>query len=325
MTKLNSPDIDHHILLAVDIGGTFTKFALINPDGIMFDRWRIPTNLTSKGKYIPSEIAQEFKNKLNQEEFKGLEPIGMGIGIPGFATLEGTVRFSGNIGWKDYDIKTDLMNWFKLPIAVHNDCDMAALGEKFIGKAKNVDNYAFLTLGTGLGAGIVINGKLYLGAGGTAGEVGHIPIQIMNQQFKCTCGLPECAEPIFSATGLVNLFKKHKRLNPDRKSIVTREDGKAIWDGVRAGDKIAIAAAKEFAQYGGRILATIAMILNPQKIILGGGLAHDNETILKFLTPVYHKFTHKFIYETTTLELCLIGNDSGLYGAAYAALELIKK
>ncbi len=319
---MTNRDTESKILLAADIGGTAIKLAIINTQGLMLDRWKVPTDLRGKGKNIPEDITKEFKKKLELKKYADFEPIGMGIGIPGFAALDGTVKFSGNIGWKNYDIKKDLNKWWDLPIAVHNDCDVAALGEKFIGKAKNVENYIFLTLGTGLGAGIVINGNLYLGNGGTAGEFGHIPLQVMGKQFQCTCGLPECAEPVFSATGLVNLFKKYRDENPNIKTSVKNADGFEIWEGVRSGDEIAIMAAKEFAEYGGRLLAIVAMTFNPETILLGGGLAHDNDTLIEYLTPVYERFTHDFIRETTRIELCNVGNDSGLYGAAYAAMKL---
>lgn len=319
--KYNKKDL----LLAVDIGGTFIKLAIITRAGLMLDRWKIKTDLREKGKYIPEEITNQFQNKLKDNKYLGKKAIAMGIGIPGFPSLDGIVKFSGNIGWKNYDVKKDLRKWWQdLPIAVHNDVDMAALGEKFIGKGRDVDNFVFLTLGTGLGAGIIINGKLYQGAGGTAGEVGHIPLQGFRTRFQCTCGLPECAEPTFSATGIINIFKELKANNPNIKSILDNEEinGKNIWDAVRANDKLAIMAAKDFAEYGGRELATIAMILNPETIILGGGLAHDNYTLLEYLEPVYKRFTHDFIRETTRVELCNVGNDAGLYGASYSAMLL---
>lgn len=325
MIKIKDKYNKKDLLLAVDIGGTFIKLAIITRSGLMLDRWKIKTNLIDKGKYIPEEITKEFKDKLKGPKYEGKKAIAMGIGIPGFPALDGTVKFSGNIGWKNYDVKKDLKKWWNdLPIAVHNDCDMAALGEKFIGKARDVDNFVFLTLGTGLGAGVIINGKLYQGSGGTAGEIGHIPIQGFKTRFQCTCGLPECAEPLFSATGIINIYNDIKKNNPKVKSILDDQEinGKKIWDAVRKKDSLAIKAAQEFSEYGGRVLATIAMILNPETIILGGGLAHDNDTLLEYLQPVYKRFTHDFIRETTRIELCNVGNDSGLYGACYSAILL---
>ncbi|BDV02188.1 MAG: glucokinase [Candidatus Hepatoplasma vulgare] len=323
---INTKNKDNkELLLAVDIGGTFIKLAIITREGLMLDRWRIKTNTNEKGKYIPEEITNQFKNKLNEEKYQNKKAIAMGIGIPGFPALDGTVKFSGNIGWKNYDVKKDLKKWWNdLPIAVHNDCDMAALGEKFVGNFKKVDNFVFITLGTGMGAGILINGKLYQGSGGTAGEIGHIPIQGFKTRFQCTCGLPECAEPTFSATGLINIYNEFRSKNSNIKSILDDKEinGKNIWDAVRENDKLAIMAAKEFGEYGGRLLATVAMSYNPEVIILGGGLAHDNETILEYVIPVYKKFTHDFIRETTRVELCSVGNDAGLYGASYSAMIL---
>lgn len=318
-------EVSTDILLAADIGGTTIKLAVINSQGLMLKQWKIKTNLGDKGTQIPEDITIEFKETLELEEFKHLNPIAMGIGIPGFAALDGTVKFSGNIGWKNYNIKSVLNKWWDLPIAVHNDCDVAALGEKFIGAGRELDNFVFITLGTGMGAGLFLNGKLYMGSAGTAGEFGHIPIQVMDKQFQCTCGLPECAEPVFSATGLVNFFKKHRDANKNIETSVKEEDGFAIWEGVRAGDKIAIMAAREFAEYGGRVCATIAMALNPEKILLGGGLAHNNPTLIEYLQPVYERFVHDFISDSTKLALCLVGNDAGLYGAAYAGMKLANK
>ncbi len=317
---MTNKTVDKKISLSIDIGGTFIKFAIINRQGLMLDFWKIPTNLEEKGLYIPKEITNELKNKLKETKFNDFEVIGMGIGIPGFPTLEGKVKFSGNIGWRDYDIIKDLEDDWSIPIFVHNDCDMAALGEKFIGIARDLKNYVFLTLGTGLGSGVVVNGELYQGAGGMAGEFGHIPIQGKNPEYECTCGLKECAEPTFSATGLVKIFEKVKFENPDIPTNVDA-DGKAIWEGVAAGDKISTWAVEEFSEYGGRILATIAMAYNPEKIILGGGLAHNNYKLLECVKPVYERFVHDFISDVTKIEICHVGNDSALYGAAYTVMK----
>ena len=322
---MSNRELSKDILLAADIGGTTIKLALINLQGLMLKKWKIKTIIEGNGNQIPEDITREFKKALEEDEFKDFNPIAMGIGIPGFAALDGTVKFSGNIGWKNYDIKKVLNKWWDLPIAVHNDCDVAALGEKFIGAGKDLDDFVFITLGTGMGAGLFLNGKLYMGSAGTAGEFGHIPIQVMNKQFQCTCGLPECAEPVFSATGLVNFFKKYKALNPDMETSVKEDDGFAIWEGVRAGDKIAEMAAREFAEYGGRVCASIAMALNPAKILLGGGLANSNPTLIEYLQPVYERFVHDFISDSTKLDLCIVGNDAGLYGAAYAGMKLTNK
>lgn len=308
------------LAIAIDIGGTFIKFALITPKGIMLDFWKIPTNKINSGEFIPEEITKQVKSKLDLD-FDDYEVIGMGIGIPGFPTLDGIVKFSGNIGWKDYDIKKDLQQWWDIPMFVHNDCDMAALGEKFIGIAKDIKNYVFLTLGTGLGSGIVINGELYQGSGGMAGEAGHIPMQNwISPEFQCTCGLPECSEPIISATGIVNLLKKAKANHPEL-TTSAKEDGASIWKEAEVGDKLAIIAVKEFSEYLGRLCATLAMLFNPDKIILGGGLAHNNDLMIDYVTPVYERFTHDFIRETTKVELCHVGNDSALYGAAYVVFN----
>lgn len=325
MTNTKKIDKEKDLLLAVDIGGTFIKLAIITTEGEMLERWRIETNTKEKGKYIPWEITKEFKDKLQEGKYQGKKAIAMGIGIPGFPALNGVVKFSGNIGWKNYDVKKDLKKWWgDLPIAVHNDCDMAALGEKFVGKFRDIDTFVFITLGTGMGAGILINGRLYQGFGGTAGEFGHVPLQGFKTRFQCTCGLPECAEPTFSATGLINIYNDLKEKNPEIKSLLDNKEinGKNIWDAVRENDKLAIMAAKEFGEYGGRLLATVAMSYNPEVIILGGGLAHDNPTILEYVLPVYERFTHDFIRETTRVELCSVGNNSGLYGAAYSAMLL---
>lgn len=311
---------ESRIAISIDIGGTFIKFALITPRGLMLDFWKIPTNKTNNGEFIPEEITKELKAKI-EEKYSDFEILGMGIGIPGFPTLDGKVKFSGNIGWRDYDIRKDLSKWWDVPMFVHNDCDMAALGEKFIGIARDIKNYLFLTLGTGLGAGIIINGELYQGSGGTAGEYGHLPMQNwQNPEFQCTCGLPECVEPIVSATGIVNLFRKAKTNNP---SLTTsaEEDGASIWKEAKKGDEVAIIAIKEFSEYAGRLCASIAMTLNPEKIILGGGLAHNNDLMIDYIYPVFERFTHDFIRESTKIEICHVGNDSALYGAAYTVFN----
>ncbi len=317
---MTSNQEEKKIAIAVDIGGTFIKFSLITPKGLMLDFWKIPTNLINKGEFIPEEITKELKAKIS-ESYEDYEILGMGIGIPGFPTLDGKVKFSGNIGWRDYDIKKDLSKWWDIPMFVHNDCDMAALGEKFIGIARDIKNYVFLTLGTGLGAGIVINGDLYQGAGGMAGEFGHTPFQKWgNPDFQCTCGLPECIEPLVSATGIVNIFKKLKAENPNIETIA-EEDGGSIWRAGEKGDELSLMAINYFSEYAGRLVANIAMSFNPEKIILGGGLANNNDLMIESIMPVYEKFTHDFIREVTKVEICHVGNDSALYGSAYTVFK----
>lgn len=312
------------VALCVDIGGTTIKFSIINIHAKMLTKvWSIPTNLKNKGEFIPKEIIFQLTNKLKEREYENLEIIGIGIGIPGFATLDGRVKFSGNIGWKNYDIKKEISKYFEVPIFVHNDCDMAALGEKFIGAGKKLDNFVFITLGTGMGAGLIINGKLYLGAGGTAGELGHMPSQGRNPKFQCSCGLKECAEPTFSATGLINIYNYFSKIYPNLKKI-SKVNGENIWKGVRNNDELCKIAAKEFAEYGGRVLSTTAMVLNPEKIILGGGMSKDNQIMLSYLNEIYKKHTHNFIYDVTKIVLCEVGNDSSLYGAAYSVFKANK-
>lgn len=309
------------IALCVDIGGTFTKFAVIDESGNKLgDTWQIPTNLAESGKYIPSEITRELKERIKDPTLQDYEIAGIGIGIPGFSSPNGIVKFSGNIGWVNYDIKKDLLNDWDLPIYVHNDCDNAALGEFFVGSANEFENIVFLTLGTGLGAGVIINKKLYIGSGGNAGEFGHIPSQGRNPKHKCSCGLPECAEPTFSATGLISIYNKLSEENPELK-VLNEINGKTIWNGVKNGDELCKLAAEEFAEYGGRVLATVAMTFNPDRIILGGGLSNNNEIMLEYLNKVYLKFTNKIISDVTKVVLCKVGNDSGLYGAAYSVLN----
>jgi glucokinase len=247
------------------------------------------------------------------------KPLGLGVGICGFPNKEGKVILSGNLGLKDYDIKTKLIKFLDIPIIVHNDVDMHTLGEKYYGKGKNSENFVVLGIGTGLGAGIFINNEIYTGHSGFAGEVGHIPIQ---DKRKCTCGLPSCAEQVFSATALINNYNDNiKKTKQIHEKGFEEVNGAYILALAESGDKPAVDALNELALNGGRICATVAMILNPEKIILSGGITTKNEKLLELIKKEYKKLVHDFVYESTIIEISDTGSHTALYGCAYAIMN----
>ncbi len=306
------------VYLTIDIGGTFTKFGIFSEKEELLLKWKTLTN-TTDNKQIYHEVSKELLDKINYNNYT---PLSLAVGIPGFPDKKGKVILSGNIGWKNYKIKKDLQEYFKIPIIVHNDVDMHTLGERYIGAGQKISNFVVLALGTGLGSGIFINDKLYVGNSGFAGEVGHIPIQNI---AKCTCGLPNCAEPTFSAQGLIFFFNKHLKNNKIDEHNLADINGEYIISLAKKGDKIAIDSLRELSKYGGKVLATIALILNPEKIILSGGITTGNNILLKMVKKEYKKLVHDFIYESTTIELSNTGGDTALYGCLYSSKCLLEE
>jgi glucokinase len=251
-------------------------------------------------------------NLVKKHNYKAL---GLGVGITGFPNKEGIIILSGNLGLKNYDIKSKLVKFLDIPIIVHNDLNMHTLGEKYYGKGKDCENFVVLGIGTGLGSGIFINNEIYIGHSGYAGEIGHIPIQ---DKRKCLCGLSNCAEQVFSATALIKNYNDNiKKLEKPTEEV----NGAYILALAEKGDKPAVDALNELAFHGGKVCATIAMMLNPEKIILTGGITTKNEKLLELIRKEYKKLVHDFIYESTTIEISDTGSDTGLYGCAYAIMN----
>lgn len=300
----------------VDVGGTTVKIGLFDKDGCVLDKWEIPTVKDNGGDSVIPDIAESIKAKM-QEKGIGREDIeGVGIGAPGAVDKEGTlVSGAVNIGWGVFNIPKVLGGYLELPVVAANDANIAAFGEMWQGGGKGYSNLVAVTLGTGVGGGIIVDGKILTGANGAGGEIGHIHIEDSETEI-CGCKNSGCLEQYASATGVVRLAKR--RLAKDDKPSALREgeiSAKTVFDAVKAGDDVAIEIAEQFGEYLGKGLAAVANTTNPEIFVIGGGVSKAGEVLLKYVEPSFRKYAF-VACKDTKFALATLGNDAGIFGAA---------
>lgn len=305
----------------VDVGGTTVKLGLFNAEGALLDKWEIPTVTENNGAAILPDVAKSITDKMEEKGLKEAEVAGIGIGVPGPVDRDGLlVGRAVNLGWDSVDIPKALNAYIKVPVKAANDANIAAFGEQWQGGGKGYENMVAVTLGTGVGGGIIVDGRLLAGATGAGGEIGHLHLQD-GESESCNCRNRGCLEQYASATGIVRLAKR--RLAEDEKPSMLREGeitAKAVFDAVKAGDGVAIQVAERFGEYLGKGLAIVSAVVNPEVFVIGGGVSKAGEILLSFVEPNFQKYAFpqcrgaKFV-------LARLGNDAGIYGAAALVLS----
>lgn len=300
----------------VDVGGTTVKLGLFDKEGNVLDKWEIPTNKANKGEAILPDIAKSILAKMDEKGIKEEELAGIGLGAPGAVDDNGTlVGGAVNIGWEPFNIPDAIHAYINVPVKAANDANAAAFGEMWQGGGKGYNNMVAVTLGTGVGGGIIINGRLLSGATGAGGEIGHIHMND-NETEECGCKNKGCLEQYASATGIVRLAGR--RLAEDDKPSVLRGEelsAKAVFDAVKAGDEVAIEIANRFGEYLGKGLAIVAGVVNPEIFVIGGGVSKAGDILLSFVEPVFQKYAFQQC-RGAKFALAKLGNDAGIYGAA---------
>ncbi|MBO6133165.1 MAG: ROK family glucokinase [Lachnospiraceae bacterium] len=314
-------------VFGIDVGGTSVKFGLFEVDGSngnLIEKWSIPTRTEDSGSHILPDIADSIKNKISEKSYGLDEIIGAGIGLPGPVDDKGIIRKAVNLYWKeDFNVEERLSGLLDgMKVKATNDANAAALGEAWAGSAKNAMNVLMITLGTGVGGGIVINGKVYAGTTGAAGEVGHIMIE-RDFEEKCNCGNAGCLEQFASATGMVRVGRRMLSETADPSPLRERRDrltAKDIWDAAKDGDSMGLKIAGEIGRYLGEGLAIIATVLNPEVIVIGGGVSAAGKIVLESVEKHFKK--HIFHASAgTKIVLASLGNDGGIYGTAKLLID----
>lgn len=303
-------------IVGVDLGGTTVKLGLFTKDGVLVESWEIPTVKTDSGNKILPDIARSIERKLKVKTIQKEEVLGVGVGVPGPVVNQSLVYGAVNLGWDVIDVAEILSNTLQLPIKVSNDANIAALGELWQGAGKGYKNVVAVTLGTGVGGGIIVNGTILEGSKGAAGEIGHIHVED-DEVESCTCNNKGCLEQYASATGIARLAQR--RLLEDSKQSSLRGNkhisAKTVFDAVKEGDELAIEVANKFGSYLGKALAGIAAVVNPEMFIIGGGVSKAGPILLDFIEPNF--FENVFCRcNNVTFTLATLGNDAGIYGAA---------
>ena len=304
----------------VDVGGTTVKLGLFNTSGDLMEKWEIPTVTEDDGKAILPDCAKSILKKMDERKMDRTEVVGVGIGAPGPVDSEGTLYGAVNLGWGTMSLKKELQTLLNMPVEAGNDANVAALGEAWQGGAKGYEDVVVVTLGTGVGGGIIINGKMVAGATGAAGEIGHMHVND-DETEPCNCGNYGCLEEYVSATGIVRMAKR-KLAKDDRPSIMRKDDlsAKDVWDAVKAGDTVATEVAEDFGWYLGKAMALVANVSNPEIFVIGGGVSKAGNVLLDYIQKYYQKYAFKGC-RGALFTLATLGNDAGIYGAARLVLE----
>lgn len=304
----------------VDIGGTTCKIGLFDMNGTILEKWEIKTNTENHGAAILDDVAAAVLGKLDEKNISKEEVQGIGLGVPGPVGNDGTVFKCVNLGWDVLNVEKELSEKTGIFVKVGNDANVAALGEMWQGGGKGHDNVVMVTLGTGVGGGIIINGKIVAGSHGAGGEIGHIKMRD-GETATCGCGGHGCLEQYASATGISRLARK-KMEHETRATILTKEDlsAKAVFDAVKEGDEVAIEVATEMGNYLGHAMADMAAVLDPAVFVIGGGVSKAGEVLLSFIEKPFMEKAF-FANKNVKFKLATLGNDAGICGAAKLVLE----
>ena len=302
----------------VDLGGTTVKIGLFSIEGQLQDKWEIPTRTENHGAEILSDIAASIQSRMDTGHLSKEQVTGIGIGVPGPVLNENIVQGCVNLGWGNVRVADELSALTGLKVKAANDANVAALGEQWQGGGKGFQNLVMFTLGTGVGGGIIQNGRIISGANGAAGEIGHMVIVDSDEVVgTCGCGHRGCLEQVASATGIVNLTEK--KLAECSQDSVLREisplTSKDVLDAAKAGDALAEQAAENMMKQLGRAAAYIACVVNPDIFVIGGGVSKAGEYLIEGISRYYKDYAFHASADTK-FALASLGNDAGMIGAA---------
>lgn len=315
-------------IIGIDLGGTSVKLAILTTEGEFQEKWSIKTNILDEGSHIVPDIIDSIKHRFETYGLTKEDFLGVGMGSPGVVDSEaGTVIGAYNLNWKTLQlVKDQFESALGLPFFIDNDANVAALGEQWVGAGNNNPNVVFMTLGTGVGGGVIAAGNLIRGVKGAGGELGHITVDF-DAPFACTCGKKGCLETVASATGIVNLTRRYaEEYAGDAKLKQLIDDGeevtaKDVFDLAKEGDDLALIVYRHFSNYLGVACANIAAVLNPAYIVLGGGVSAAGEFLLDGVRNVFADNSFPQIKESTQIVLATRGNDAGVLGAASLVLK----
>ena len=298
----------------VDIGGTTIKMGIFESSGNLLDKWEIKTNTQEGGTHILSDVADAIDNKLAQEGIRRDEVEGIGIGVPGPVRSDGVVNRCVNLGWGIVNVAEELSSLTGISVKVGNDANVAALGEMWQGGAKGCKDVVMVTLGTGVGGGIIVDGKIVAGFHGAGGEIGHITVNA-DEIEACNCGQYGCLEQYTSATGIVRMAKRKLAQTSEETALRTYEPltAKNIFDEAKAKDEVAMELVDELGEILGSALSNIACIVNPEVIVIGGGVSKAGEILIDTIRTHFKESSFHACRETQ-FELATLGNDAGIYG-----------
>lgn len=299
----------------IDVGGTTVKLAYFDETGTMLDKWEIPTDVTENGKNILPDIAKAILAYIQEKQIPREDLLGAGIGVPGAVNSRGVVAGCDNLGWGHFNVKDALEPLLGMPVVAGNDATVAALGECWKGGGKGYKSMVLVTLGTGVGGGIIVDGKPVHGATGAGGEIGHMVLN-RNETAVCGCGKKGCVEQYCSATGIVRLTRLALAESNTPSSLrgLATIAAKDVFDAANAGDKLAQEVLEQVYAYMGEFIANICCVVNPEIVVLGGGVSRAGQPLLEGVKRHFARWGYHACQDTK-FALATLGNDAGAYGA----------
>lgn len=305
----------------IDVGGTSVKCGLFLTDGTLVEKWEIPTRTENNGEQILPDIAKAIDAKIKERDIDKANVDGVGIGLPGPVNDKGEIACAVNLYWGFKAVAKELSDLTGLNAKAGNDANVAALGEAWKGAAEGAANVALLTLGTGVGGGIILNKKILNGVNGAAGEVGHMPVNI-HETDMCNCGNRGCLEQYASATGIVRVAKQELATS-DEESVLRSADpltAKDVLDAFKAGDVLGVRIMEKVGEILGAAIGTISCVVDPEVVVIGGGVSKAGQPLIDVIQKHYknHSFRPS---KNTPIVLATLGNDAGIYGAARMVLS----
>ncbi|HEM6117173.1 ROK family glucokinase [Streptococcus pluranimalium] len=313
-------------LLGIDLGGTTIKFGILTEAGEVQEKWAIETNILEGGKHIVPDIVASIKHRFDMYGLTSDDFVGIGMGSPGAVNRDDkTVTGAFNLNWKEtQEVGSVIEKETGIPFALDNDANVAALGERWVGAGANNPDVVFVTLGTGVGGGVIADGNLIHGIAGAGGEIGHMVVE-PDTGFECTCGTVGCLETVASATGVVRVARRLAESYEGDSSIKAAIDNgegvssKDIFEAAQGGDNFANSVVDKVCFYLGLATANISNLLNPDSVVIGGGVSAAGEFLRSRVEANFKKYTFPQVRQSTQIKLAELGNDAGIIGAASLA------
>ena len=309
--------------IGVDVGGTSVKLGLFELDGTLVDKWEVPTRKEEGGKYILGDVAASIRRVLGEKNIDLEDVAGAGLGVPGPVMPDGYVEVCVNLGWRDMNPQRELSALLDgLPVKSGNDANVAALGEMWQGGGKGYTDIVMVTLGTGVGGGVIIDEKIVAGKHGLGGEIGHIHVRDEETEH-CNCGGVGCVEQIASATGIAREARRRMAASDVPSAMRKYGDSitaKDVLDEARAGDAMALEVVELVGRYLGVMLAQVAMTVDPEIFVIGGGVSRAGQFLIDVIWKYYDHYS-PISQNKGKIGLATLGNDAGIYGAARLMLD----
>lgn len=304
----------------IDIGGTTVKMGLFDTEGTLLDSWEIKTRTEDGGIHILDDIAADIGRAMKERNIEKSDVAGAGLGVPGPVGADGTVFRCVNLGWDVFNVEQVMSEKCGLKVKAGNDANVAALGEMWMGGGKGCRNIVMVTLGTGVGGGVIIDGKILAGVDGAAGEIGHIPVRD-DEKLACGCGKHGCLEQYASATGIARLAKEYLEEHDDATILREADEitAKEVFDAAKQGDAVALEQVENFGRTLGKALASISCVVNPEAFVIGGGVVKAGKILIDVVQKYYRQYAFHASRETE-FRAAVLGNSAGMYGGVKMVL-----